>query len=244
MLKVNLDPSRLAVGQHTIHYAWAIVVVAAAMRLSASAVRTSFSILVPRIVETFGWSYGAVGVALALQWAVSGLFGPGAGWLGDRYGIRRTMLLGAIIFTVAMVLTSRVTNIWQFYLFYGVLLSVSLAIFQVPLTAAVTMWFQRHLGVGMGILQASQGFGPLVFVPLVLFIIHLFGGGEAGLRAAFWVTGIGGGVALVLLIRLFYNEPAEIGLRPLGASEDEPIRRVTQGQTAQIRTKVFLRQAQ
>ena len=244
MLKVNLNPSRLAVGQRSIHYAWAIVVVAAAMRLSASAVRTSFSILVPRFVETFGWSYGAVGIALSLQWLVSGLFGPGAGWLGDRYGIRRTMLFGAVVFTAAMVLTSRVTNIWQFYLLYGVLLSVSLAIFQVPLTAAVTMWFHRHLGVGMGILQASQGFGPLVFVPLVLFIIHVFGGGEAGLRAAFWVTGIGGGVALAILIRLFYNEPAEIGLRPLGAPEDEPVRRVTRGPTAQIRTKVFLKQAQ
>ncbi|MCI0786912.1 MAG: hypothetical protein J4O09_11415, partial [Chloroflexi bacterium] len=65
MLKVNLNPSRLAVGQRSIHYAWAIVVVAAAMRLSASAVRTSFSILVPRFVETFGWSYGAVGIALS-----------------------------------------------------------------------------------------------------------------------------------------------------------------------------------
>ena len=137
MLKVNLNPSRLAVGQQTIHYAWAIVVVAAAMRLSASAVRTSFSILVPRFVETFGWSYGAVGIALSLQWMFSGLFGPGAGWLGDRYGIRRTMLFGAVLFTAAMVLTSQVTHIWQFYLFYGVLLSVSLAIFQVPLTAAV-----------------------------------------------------------------------------------------------------------
>ncbi|MCI0787039.1 MAG: MFS transporter, partial [Chloroflexi bacterium] len=83
-----------------------------------------------------------------------------------------------------------------------------------------------------------------VFVPLVLFIIHVFGGGENGLRAAFWVTGIGGGVALAILVRLFYNEPADIGLRPLGASEDEPIRRVARGRTAQIRTKVFLKLAQ
>ena len=262
MPNISLTPANLGVGSRRIHYAWAIVVVAASMRLSSSAVRTSFSILVPRMVEAFGWSYGAVGLALALQWIFSGLFGPAAGWMGDRYGIRRTMLLGAVLFTVFMVLTSRITHLWEFYLFYGILLSASLAIFQVPLTAAVTMWFHRKLGLGMGILQSAQGMGPLVFVPLVLLIIDWFRQGgtilrvaswvtgvdaeglEAGLRAAFWVTGIGGGLVLLLLIRLFYNEPGEIGLRPLGAPADEPVRRVQHGETARLRSKVFLRQAQ
>ena len=261
MLKIDLHPNRLAVGNVGIHYAWAIVVVAAAMRLSASAVRTSFAVIVPRIVETFGWSHGMIGFGLALQWAFSGIFGPAAGWLGDRYGVRRTMLLGALVFTVSMVLTSRMTEIWQFYVYYGVFLSFALAIFQVPLTAAVTMWFQRNLGLGMGILQASQGMGPLVLVPLVLLIISWFGnsesglmiskwvtgiqaeGQDAGLRAAFWVTGIAGGLALVILVRFFYDEPGQIGLRPYGASGNEPIRRVQHGETAQVRTAVFLTQA-
>ncbi|MBQ10276.1 MAG: hypothetical protein CMJ45_01860 [Planctomyces sp.] len=261
MLKLDLHPDRLAVGNVGIHYGWVIVVVAAAMRLSSSAVRGSFAILVPRIVETFGWSHGMIGFGLALQWAFSGIFGPAAGWLGDRYGIRRTMLLGALVFTAAMVLTSRMTEIWQFYVYYGVLLSFALAIFQVPLTAAVTMWFQRNLGLGMGILQSSQGMGPLVFVPLVLFIMSWFGSSESGLavshwvtgiqaegqdgglRAVFWLTGIAGGLALVVFVKFFYDEPAQIGLRPYGATGDEPIRRVQQGETAQVRTKVFLNQA-
>ena len=231
------------VNRRRFHYAWAIVVLAAAMRLSSSAVRTSFSILAPRLVEAFGWSYFHIGFALALQWVFSGLFGPVAGWIGDRYGIRRTLLLGTILFMIAMVLTGRMNHPWELYLWYGILLSAALAIFQVPLMAAVSMWFQRHLGVGMGILQSSQGMGPLVFVPLVLFIIAQFGGGVAGLRAAFWVTGIGGGVVMLLLIRPFFSEPAEIGLRPLGASDDQPIRRTQHGETAKLRTDTFLRQA-
>ena len=246
---LNLNPTNFSIAGRHIHYAWAIVAVAAALRLSGSAVRTSFSILVPRFVETLGWSYGAVGGTLAVQWIFSGLFGPAAGWLGDRYGIRRTMLLGTLLFIVTMVVTSQVIRpgwfyLVLFYLFYGILLSAAMAIFQVPLTAAVTMWFRKHLGLGMGILQSSQGMGPLVFVPLVLIIVTIFGGGESGLRAVFLITGIGGGLIMLLLIRPFYNEPAEIGMRPLGAPEDEPIQKAQDGETASVRTKVFLQHAQ
>ena len=229
---------------HQIHYAWVIVTVAAVMRLFSSSFRSSSSILIPRLVDSFGWSYGAVGFGFALQWVVSGMLGPSAGWMGDRYGARWTMTIGALLFIAGMVLTAFRTNLWQFYLFFGVILSASMGIFQVPLTASVTMWFKRRLGTGMGILQSAQGIGPLVAVPIMLLVIVAFGGGLTGLRAAFWVPGIIGGVAILGLVRLFYNEPAQIGLRPLGASENEPVRQVQRGEIAKVRTRVFFKQAQ
>ena len=235
MFNINLKPSELAIGGKQIHYAWVVVMVAALMRLSSSSFRTSSSILIPRLVETFGWSYGLVGGAFALQWVVSGMFGAPAGWLGDRYGVRVAMALGAVLFIVGMVLTSTVSDVrvfglviedWMFfYLYFGIVLSAAMGIFQVPLTAGVTQWFYRRLGVGMGLLQASQGLGPIVAVPVILLII-----------------GIGGGLLLLLLIRLFYNEPADIGVRPLGADASDPVRGLQSGAPAQFRAKVFLRQ--
>ena len=185
-----------------------------------------------------------MGLGFAIQWIVSGLFGPPAGWLGDRYGVRWTMRLGAVLFIVGMVLTGFMRELWQFYLFFGVILSAAMGIFQVPLTAAVTLWFRKHLGTGMGLLQSSQGIGPLVAVPIMLYIIHLFGGGLDGLRAAFWIPGIGGGAVILVMIKFFYNEPAQIGARPFGAPEDEPIKAVQTGEIAKVRTKVFQKQAQ
>ena len=244
MAKFNLEPSNLVIGGRHVHYAWVIVAVGAMMRLFSSSFRSSSSILIPRLVDSFGWSYGAVGLGFAIQWIVSGLFGPPAGWLGDRYGVRWTMRLGAVLFIVGMVLTGFMRELWQFYLFFGVILSAAMGIFQVPLTAAVTLWFRKHLGTGMGLLQSSQGIGPLVAVPIMLYIIHLFGGGLDGLRAAFWIPGIVGGAIILVMIRFFYNEPAQIGVRPFGAPEDEPIKAVQTGEIARVRTKVFLKQAQ
>ena len=239
MLSIDLRPATLAVGRHRIHYAWVIVVVASVMRLSTSAFRSSASILIPRIVESFGWSYGAVGVGFSIQWVVSGLFGPPSGWLGDRYGARFTMLLGGVLFIAGMVLTGLMQHLWQFYLFFGVLLSISMAIFQVPLTVSVTHWFRKHLGLGMGLLQSSQGLGPLVAVPIMFLAFTHF-----GLKAAFILPGIGGGLILLLLVPLFYNQPGDANMRPLGADDDEPIQKSERGEAAQIRTKVFLRSAQ
>ena len=244
MAKFNLEPSNLVIGGRHVHYAWVIVAVGAMMRLFSSSFRSSSSILIPRLVDSFGWSYGAVGLGFAIQWIVSGLFGPPAGWLGDRYGVRWTMRLGAVLFIVGMVLTGFMRELWQFYLFFGVILSAAMGIFQVPLTAAVTLWFRKHLGTGMGLLQSSQGIGPLVAVPIMLYIIHLFGGGLEGLRAAFWIPGIVGGAMILVMIKFFYNEPSEIGVRPFGAPEDEPIRAVQTGEIAKVRTKVFQKQAQ
>ena len=244
MAKFNLEPSNLVIGGRHVHYAWVIVAVGAVMRLFSSSFRSSSSILIPRLVDSFGWSYGAVGLGFAIQWIVSGLFGPPAGWLGDRYGVRWTMRLGAVLFIVGMVLTGFMRELWQFYLFFGVILSAAMGIFQVPLTAAVTLWFRKHLGTGMGLLQSSQGIGPLVAVPIMLYIIHLFGGGLDGLRAAFWIPGIVGGAIILVMIKFFYNEPAQIGVRPFGAPEDEPIKAVQTGEIARVRTKVFLKQAQ
>ena len=244
MAKFNLEPSNLVVAGRPVHYAWVIVAVGAVMRLFSSSFRSSSSILIPRLVDSFGWSYGAVGLGFAIQWIVSGMFGPPAGWLGDRYGVRWTMRLGAVLFIVGMVLTGFMRELWQFYLFFGVILSAAMGIFQVPLTAAVTLWFRKHLGTGMGLLQSSQGIGPLVVVPVMLLIIQLFGGGIDGLRAAFWIPGIVGGAVILIMVRFFYNEPAQIGVRALGAPEDEPIKAVQTGEIARIRTKVFLKQAQ
>ncbi|MCE2404966.1 MAG: MFS transporter [Dehalococcoidia bacterium] len=238
----DFSPSSFTLAGRRVHYAWVIVVMAVLLRLTSSAMRMAASVFVPFLADAqrgFGWSYGAIGLAFSLQWVFSGLFGPVAGWLGDRYGIRRTMLLGALLFVCGMLLTGTMDHLWQFYLYFGIILSGSMAIFGVPLMAAVSTWFDKNLGVGLGALQASQGLGTVIAIPLVVVLLD-----RLGLPWTFWGPGIVGGVLLLAVISKFHNEPGELGLRPLGAAEDQPIRRVYQGDVAKTRTKVFLRQAQ
>ena len=161
MLKLNLSPANLSVGTHRIHYAWVVVMLAVAMRLTVVGIRVASSVIVPYLhnPRNFGWSYGSIGFAFSLQWMFSGFFGPPSGWLGDRYGVRRTLVLGALFYVVSMVLMGVMTDLWQFYLYFGILLSAAMAIFQVPLDVAVTMWFKEAPGRGYWSITGLSGVG-------------------------------------------------------------------------------------
>ena len=224
-----------------IHYAWVIVAFAAAMGFITSAMRFAAAALVPHLgdpVAGFGWSYGQISLAFSLQWIVLGLVSPYAGWLGDRYGGRKLLLLGAVLFIAGMMLTGVMTHLWQFYLFFGVMLGASTAIFTVLPVSGVTLWFRRHLGAAMGLVWGFQGSGTIV---LLLLIGVAFG--QLGMKWIFWIPGIVGGGLLLLMVRFFYNRPTDIGLRPLGAPADEPIQAGGRDESARVRARVFIQQA-
>ena len=224
-----------------LHYAWVIVAIAASMGFITSAMRFAAAALVPHLsdpVNGFGWNYGSISLAFSLQWIVLGLVSPYVGWLGDRYGARLLLVLGALLFIVGMMFTGIMTDLWQFYLFFGVALGVSTAIFTVLPVSGVSLWFRRHLGVAMGMVWSFQGFGTIV---LLLLIGVAFD--QLGMRWVFWLPGIVGGALLLLMVRFFYNVPGDIGLRPLGVAESEPVQVHRRDEATKIRARVFIQRA-
>ena len=224
-----------------VHYAWVIVAIAAAMGFITSSMRFAAAALVPHLSDSaagFGWSYGAISLAFSLQWVVLGLMSPYAGWLGDRYGVRRLLLLGALLFVAGMMLTGIMSNLWQFYLFFGVVLGVATAIFTVLPVSGVTLWFRRHLGTAMGIVWSFQGVGTIALLFLIGAAFD-----QLGMKWIFWLPGATGGALLLLMVRFFHNGPAEIGLRPLGDAGNEPIQEPRRDGDAKVRATVFLQQA-
>ena len=223
-----------------LHYAWVIVAIAAAMGFITSAVRFAAAALVPHLSDPagFGWSYGAITLAFSLNWIVLGLVSPYVGLLGDRYGVRRLLLLGAVLFIAGMMLTGVMSNLWQFYLFFGVVLGVATTIFTVLTVSGVTLWFRRQLGAAMGVVWSFQGAGTIALLFLIGAAFD-----QLGMQWIFWLPGIAGGAILLLLVKFFHNVPADIGLRPLGDLGDEPIQRPQRDEASRERARVFIQQA-
>ena len=148
------------------HYAWMIVAIIALMQMVGSSIRMAFGVFIYPLSEEFGWSQGSITLAYALSSIVTALASPVAGSLGDRFGARKSMMLGCTMFIGGMLLIGVVNQVWQFYLTFGLLLGVAQAVFLVPLIPSAMTWFRRHLGVGMGFLMAAWGLGPALTAPL------------------------------------------------------------------------------
>ncbi len=131
MLRFGLTPTGFALGKRNVHYSWVIVGVASMMWMISSGMRFAAALLVDEFnkPEYFGWSIGAITLGFTIQWIVSGSLSPVSGWLGDRYGVRRVMWGGGILFIAGMVLTGSMTHLWQFYLYFGVILAAGMAAF-------------------------------------------------------------------------------------------------------------------
>src|SRR5262249_13620548 len=71
------------------------------------------------MVREFGWSRTMVTSGNALSKLVVGpLFGFGAGWIVDRFGPRRVMLVGILMAAGALVGLGAISAVWAFYLLY------------------------------------------------------------------------------------------------------------------------------
>ena len=189
--------------------------------------------------EKFGWSIGAITLGFTIQWLLSATLSPICGWLSDRYGVRRVMWGGGLMFMLGMIMTGFMSGLWEYYLYFGLVLAVGTASFQVTLVSGVTLWFRRRLGLAMGILQALQGLGTGLAILMVYLLYDRY-----GWEITFLIPGIAGGIILLALTNWFYNEPADRGITQWGAPEGEPVRRLQNNAVAKLRTGVFLKQVQ
>ena len=239
MFSFGMRPGGLVVGNKRVHYAWVIVGVATVMWMTSSSMRFAVAILVPEFEELFGWSIGLITLGFTIQWLMSAALSPVCGWLSDRYGVRRVMWGGGVLFIFGLVMTGIMTQLWEFYLYFGLILAAGMASFQVTLVSGVTLWFRKNLGLVMGILQGLQGLGTGLAILMVFLLFDRF-----GLQVTFWVPGIAGGIVLLSLIKWFYNEPADRGITQWGAPADEPVRSLQNNAIAKMRTHVFLKEVQ
>ncbi|WAL74844.1 MFS transporter [Kitasatospora sp. YST-16] len=152
--------------------------------------------LLPTIAESIGSTEAAAASTVTAYVLVYAVFAPFLGLLSDRFGRRRTLLAGGLLFVLSNAAAALSTDL--------TLLVLSRALAGLAAAAAgPAIWAHiaetapeavrgRALGLGMALFSTGQ----VVGVPLGGVLA-----GAAGWRAAFWALAIGTFAAIALLTR-------------------------------------------
>ncbi len=135
----------------------------------------AFPVFFDVMVREMGWARTQVALALTVGTFVIGAMGLLVGRLIHKVGLRPVMVCGTLIAGLGFLLLTTVTELWQFYLYYGLVLSAGMAgIEAVPNMTAVEAWFDRGKSTALGIATTGMGVGGVVMAPLAGWLISRY----------------------------------------------------------------------
>ncbi len=158
----------------------------------------------------FGWNRTLLSSGYSLGQVESGFLAPVGGWLTDRFGPRRVVMIGVVLFGAGLILLSTIQSITTFYLaFLLVAAGSSLGGF-LPLSVAVLNWFVRKRSLALGLSMAGSGLAAVI-VPLVAWGVTSHGWRTTAIASGLvvWLVGI----PMSLLLR---HNPEQYGYLPDG----------------------------
>ncbi|MBU8588937.1 MFS transporter [Priestia megaterium] len=199
--------------KRTFHYAWIIVFVTFLTFLAVQGVRLSFGAFVEPWETDFSMDRGTISLISTLSFITYGLSQPLIGRLVDKLGARLILSFSTFLVGISIFLTSFVTQPWQLFFLYGIMVSFGVGgASNVAATVVVTNWFNEKRGLAFGIMEAGFGAGQMLLVPGSLMLIHW-------LNWKMTVVILGAFLVLIVfpIVLLFLrNHPKEKGLVPIG----------------------------
>jgi len=199
--------------QHRIFYGWWVVGALFIVGMLGPMGRYSITAFFPFIASELGWSRSEIGLAQSLSLWIYSLFVILAGWMIDRIGSKKTIFIGGLLCLCGWILLATIKSLWQFYLYYGCIMAITVSMTHyVPTQATVRKWFRSRSGLASGILASALSVGQVVFMPLLTWMSD-----SSGWRTTSLVCAVAFSIPIILLAYfIIYDTPESIGLHPDG----------------------------
>ena len=197
------------------YYGWLIVGIGFVTMGVGVTARTAFSLLMPPLIDEFGWQRGLAAGAFSFGFLVSALLSPIVGRVMDAQGPRVVILTGVLLTTAGLLLAPAIERPWHLYATLGVLVSAGANMMTYTAHSQfLPNWFVRWRGLAISIAFSGVGVGAIVLLPWLQSIIV-----TGGWRASCWAMGLLAISVLGPLNLLVHKRPEDIGLLPDGATE-------------------------
>lgn len=196
------------------YYGWVIVGIAFVTMAVGVTARTVFSLLMPPLIDEYGWDRGLTAGAFSFGFLVSAALSPVVGRVVDIRGPRIVILTGVLLLTAGLLLAQWIEHPWHLYVTLGVLVGGGANMMTYTVHSQfLPNWFVHRRGLAISIAFSGVGVGAIVLLPWLQSIIANAGWRAACVAMALLTLFVAG--PLNLLVR---KKPEEIGLRADGSS--------------------------
>ncbi len=161
--------------RRTLYYGWVIVTASTVIMTMQAGIMYSYGVFFKHLIADFGWSRASTSGVYSVFMVFHGGWAVVMGWLVDRYGPARVMVACSFIAGLGLVLTSQVSELWQLYITYGIVVGIGISACFITVIATTARWFTRHRGLALGIVSSGVGLGTLILVPAAERLITAFG---------------------------------------------------------------------
>ncbi len=186
---------------------WVVFASASIVFLTGGTFFYGFGALFNPVSDEFGWSKASVSFAFSLRSEVGGIAAPVVGFLVDRVGSRRLMMIGVSLVALGFVLLSRIQSLPGFY---GAVIVIALGMSATggPVgMVAITHWFKKRRGRALAMMTMGAGTSGVMVLVLEVLIANF------GWRSALVIMGITQLLVCMPLAMSIRNRPEEVGAR-------------------------------
>jgi MFS family permease len=201
------------------HFAWVALAVVFCAMLAGVGVRAAPGVMIVPLQRAFGWDISIISAAVSVNIILMGATGPFITGLMQVIGLKRTILGCLAILMAGTGLSTFMTEPWQLFITWGVMVGIGSGAGAVGIAGAVAnRWFIERAGLAMGLLTSANAAGQLIFLPLLALAVQDYGwqGVSFGVTLAIAVV-----IPLVML--LLPESPATVGLPAYGGTRVVPI---------------------
>lgn len=192
-----------------------------------------FSVVFPAMIKAMKWARGDASIGQTIRSMMVGFTAPLVAYMINRYGSKKTIMIGGVLTVVTLVLLGTVVDhLWQWTLLWGIAAGFGLsAAGIVPVQTNITYWFHKNRGLAIGIVGTGAAIGGFVAQPLFTWIIKETGQWQIG-----WLSA--GGFVFIGVIGILWlrNKPADYGQHPDGISPEMVKAAVAAGRRRTART--------
>lgn len=105
----NEMPSKsMVIVHHKLSYGWVIVSSCALMLALTYGLMYSYSVFFKPLASYFNWDRTTVSLVFSVSLVIRGTISIGVGWLADKYGARKLMVVCGLMLGLGLVLSSQV----------------------------------------------------------------------------------------------------------------------------------------